>query len=117
MNDERKNKIAIQKIIFYCEEIDKILKLHDNDFNYFLTNSEIQYACSMCIVQIGEMTALISDDVKNKYNQIPWRLIKGARNFYVHDYGEVNLQEFWDTLTISIPELKDKLQKIIENLA
>ena len=115
MESNRKNKIAIQKIIFYCEEIERMLNLHNNDFDYFLANVELQYACSMCLIQIGEMTSIISDDYKNNHKEIPWRLIKGARNTYVHDYGEIDLNEFWDTLTVSVPELKEQMGVLLKD--
>lgn len=73
----------------------------------------MQYACSMCIIQIGELISVMDDDFKNAFLEIPWRQIKGARNVYVHQYGEIDLDEMWNTLTHSIPELKSKISAII----
>ena len=36
----------------------------------------------MCAVQIGELVALLPDAVKQKHD-VPWRVIKDTRNFYV----------------------------------
>ncbi len=48
----------------------------------------------MCLVQIGELSACLSDEVKQRTAYVPWRLIKDARNFYVHQYGAVDLDSF-----------------------
>ncbi|MBQ9442448.1 MAG: DUF86 domain-containing protein, partial [Selenomonadaceae bacterium] len=43
-----------------------------------------------------------------------WRKIKGLRNIHVHEYEKVNFDYMLETLTKDIPELKEKLQEILE---
>lgn len=38
------------------------------------------------------------------------------RNLHAHDYENVDLDIVWNTLKYSIPELKEKLEVILENL-
>ena len=116
MKKNRKNLICLEKIIFYCDEIIKILNDHLNDKEYFKQSSEMQYACSMCIIQIGELISLIDDDFKHTYREIPWRQIKGARNVYVHQYGEIDLDEMWNTLIQNIPDLKLSISSILKTM-
>lgn len=67
----------------------------------------------MCIVQIGEYIAKISDEFKNKHDHIPWRKIKGMRNVATHQYENIDLDILWYTITIELPELKDELLLLI----
>ena len=60
----------------------------------------------MCVVQIGELVALLSDNAKAENKSIPWRVIKDTRNFYVHAYGSVDLESVWATITEDIPALQ-----------
>ena len=60
----------------------------------------------MCVVQIGELVAQLSDDIKAQNKAIPWRVIKDTRNFYVHAYGSIDVPSVWDTLEHDIPALK-----------
>ena len=70
-------------------------------------------ACAFSVSQIGELAKEISEDVQNKYKEIPWSAIKGMRNRIVHDYENVDLSVLWGTIHKSLPELKLKLEKIL----
>ena len=72
-----------------------------------------QDGCCMCVVQIGELVAQLSDEAKSKDLSIPWRAIKDTRNFYVHAYGSIDLSLVWTTITEDIPALKEACEKII----
>ena len=49
-----------------------------------------------------------------KYDkELPWRSIKGMRNRIVHDYGFIDMQIIYDTVTKSIPELYNALKSLI----
>ena len=45
----------------------------------------------MCIVQIGELVSQLSDVLKSQNKSIPWQIIKDTRNFYVHNYGAIDI--------------------------
>ena len=46
-----------------------------------------------------------------KNAQIPWTDIYGLRNRIVHDYGHVDLEIVYDTLTKDIAEIKIFIEK------
>lgn len=74
-----------------------------------LTQNEIlQDSMLFRLTQLHEYSKGLTDEYKNKTN-IPWNKISGIRNRIVHDYGEVNFKIIYDALTISIPELLEKL--------
>ena len=72
-----------------------------------------QDACCMCVVQIGELVAQLSEQTKQQNKSIPWRIIKDTRNFYVHAYGAIDLQAVWATLHEDIPYLAAECKKMI----
>ena len=72
-----------------------------------------QDACCMCVVQIGELVAQLSDDVKAQNRAIPWRVIKDTRNFYVHAYGSIDVLSVWNTLLNDIPALQSACRNIL----
>ncbi|MBO7126367.1 DUF86 domain-containing protein [bacterium] len=61
------------------------------------------------------MISLLEDDFIRSHPEIPWRQIKGARNIYVHGYGELDLDEVWNTLTESVPLLKNQISELLVN--
>lgn len=72
-----------------------------------------QDACCMCIAQIGELSAHLSEDYRSSHPEIPWREVKDTRNYYVHNYGGVDLVYVWNTMTGDLPALKECCQKSI----
>ena len=103
----------LKKIIEYCDRIQSNLGRYEHSFSAFESDHLFQDACCMCVVQIGELVALLSDDTKNANKSIPWRIIKDTRNFYVHAYGSIDIPSVWDTLNNDIPALKTACQKIL----
>ena len=108
-----RDKIIIQKILQYCKDVDAIVNRFGDDIQIYVSDLAYQYACSMCIIQIGELVGQLSDDFKNKRQEVPWRFIKDMRNIFAHDYSRVDYGIVWDTLKRSIPDLQDKCEKIL----
>lgn len=109
----RVNKVVVKKIIGYCIDIVNLKKMFGSTFEEFEKNFAFQYAAGMCIIQIGELTTRLTEDFKNQNSEIDWIGIKGLRNIYAHDYEKIDIELVWDALTKEIPDLKEKLEKIL----
>ncbi len=116
MRGKKPEQIMLLKMLRYCDEIGQILKKHHFSREEFENDTEFQFACGMCIIQIGELVTRLDDSFLKKYPDIPWRQIKGMRNIYAHDYDIIDNDIIWETITKEIPELKEKLQTIFQTL-
>ena len=96
----------LKRVARYCKRVSDYLLRIETNKETFLADPMIQDACCMCIVQIGELSSMLSDEMKQKHPEIPWRAIKDTRNFYVHNYGNVDLNYVWNTMTNDIPVLQ-----------
>lgn len=112
----RVNKTVLKKIINYCNDIENLIERFGNSFENFEKDFAFQYSCGMCIIQIGELTTRLTDDFKEKYSSIEWQRIKGLRNIYAHEYESIRFEILWEVFTEDIPELKEKLQKILSEI-
>jgi len=101
-----KRTSILERIIRYCEQIDKTTERFGRVYEIFYNDFDYQNACAMCILQIGELASRLPEDFCTKYNKIPWKLIRGMRNMFAHEYEKVNIEEFWDTIETDIPTLK-----------
>ena len=116
MRGERANHVILEKIIKYCESAEQICHKHENVRGVFEEDTEFQYACGMCIIQIGELAGRLDTEIREKYTEIPWKSVIGMRNIFAHDYDIVNNDTVWKTLTEDIPSLKAQIQKIIQEI-
>jgi uncharacterized protein with HEPN domain len=67
----------------------------------------------MCILQIGELVTVISDELKEAYPDVPWQQIKAMRNIAAHDYHQFDLSIMLDTVKDDIPALRDYCLEIL----
>lgn len=109
-----KDRMVVEKIIKYCSDIDFLMRKYQSDFQVYKEDISFQYACNMCIIQIGELVSRFSDKFLEEHDQIPWYAIKGMRNLHAHDYDRVDLGIVWNTLTEDIPALSEQLEKMLD---
>ena len=84
------------------------------EFQEFRNNHMLQDAVIRETEIIGEAAKNLSVDFKNKYSDIPWRQIAGMRDKLIHGYFGVDLDAVWDTATIDVPSLKERLEEILK---
>lgn len=100
-------------MIDYCLRIEDSVRRCGGDYEVFARDHLFHDACCMCVIQIGELSSQLSENVKSTSPSIPWRIIKDTRNFYVHSYGDIDLPAVWDTLQEDIPELKRSCEALL----
>lgn len=69
-----------------------------------------QKAVVMSLINIGELSKAFSDDYLAAMPQIPWKAIRGFRNIAAHQYGIIDFEDVFKTITEDIPTLKSALQ-------
>ncbi len=65
---------------------------------------------------IGEATAKLSKEIKNKYKEIPWRNIKDFRNILVHEYFGIDLEIVWKVILNDLKPLKEIAMNILDQI-
>jgi len=98
---------AMNKINQYTENLSKEeFKEKEMIVDAVLRNIEI----------IGEAANQLSENIYEKYDEIPWSKMIGLRNIVTHKYFGVDLNIIWQIITVNIPEVKPKIQKILEEI-
>ena len=62
---------------------------------------------------IGEAAARLSDEFCAAHAEIPWASIVSQRNRIVHEYFGIDWQLVWKTVTADLPELRNRVAKIL----
>lgn len=83
MND--KDRKAVERIIYYCDKINRHIEYFGDDKELFLENEHYQDACALVFIQIGEHVSRLSDEFKEEHSSIPWLDIKNMRNLHAHN--------------------------------
>ncbi len=106
----------IQHIDAYCKRIEDTAEYFHHDYEMFLNNHIFRDAVSLCVLQIGELTGILTDDFKAYYSEMPWRQIKALRNIVAHKYGTIDAELLWEIMNNDIPALKNYCEQIVSDI-
>jgi uncharacterized protein with HEPN domain len=84
------------------------------DLDTFAGDKRTLQAVVYCLIVIGEAERHISEDVKARYPEVPWRSMRGMRNFLVYEYPWMSPSVIWQTATKNLPPLVEPLQRMLE---
>jgi uncharacterized protein with HEPN domain len=110
----RDYKLYLKDILEAMEKIEEFVK--DMDLEAFKNDDKTQSAVIRKFEIIGEATKNISQEIKDKYNSIPWKEMAGMRDKLIHFYFGINCNLIWRTIKENIPYLKSQIKKILEEL-
>lgn len=113
----QKDEIILTKIMDYCLEIKTTHDYFKRD-KVFFTNEKLGFiyrnSITMPILQIGELSKMLSVDFLNNYTEIPWKMIMRMRDIVAHHYGSLDYEIVWNTSISDIPELYHGIEEIIK---
>ena len=111
---EKEDQIFIEHIL---DSINAIEKFSKGITEKELASNRLKKSAIVREIEIiGEATRNISNSFKNKHEEVPWRDIIGTRDKLIHHYFGVDLSIVWRIVKVFLPELKNKLLKIKEEL-
>ena len=108
------NGVFIEHIIDSIEKIENFT--YDRTRDDFLDDVQLQDATIRRIEIIGEASKNISDSLKEQHKEVPWSEMARTRDKLIHGYFGVDLGLTWDIIEHDLPELKTKMQQILEEL-
>ena len=110
---KHRDKIVLEKII---SEINVGLSiLSDKSFDAFNKDETVKRAVCMTAINVGELIKIITDDIRLKYKEIPWKQITGFRDVAAHKYEALDMKDVYDTVHDDFPVLKSNIEDILKN--
>lgn len=107
------DKVYLISILESIENIEEFTKGGEGEF---LITKVIQHAVIRNLEVMGEASKKISNELKKDFPEIPWREMAGLRDVLIHDYLGVDNQRVWNVVQNELPELKEKVKKVLDNL-
>ena len=106
------DKVYLYSIL---ESIEKIEEYTVKGREEFFNKPLIQDAVIRNLEIIGEATKNISQDLRNRLDDIPWRKMAGLRDVLIHDYMGVDINIVWNIIENELTGLKTKLQSLLKS--
>lgn len=101
----------IQKEAVYLQRRSKSLQ-----FDEYINDETITRAFIRSLEIIGEASKKLPRDFKEKHPEIDWQRMAGMRDVLIHAYFGVDYDIVWSVVQEKIPQLKQQIETIIEDL-
>jgi uncharacterized protein with HEPN domain len=85
----------------------------------FSADTMVQDAVIRNVEIIGEAAnnlLEVAPDIGARYPSIPFVQIRGMRSRVAHGYFAVSLSMIWDSVQVDIPELRQQIEKVLEEM-
>ncbi|MEO7027431.1 MAG: HepT-like ribonuclease domain-containing protein [Caulobacteraceae bacterium] len=97
---------SVESLLDILELIDRIQRQTSGlGRESFLLDADVQDATAYRILAIGEASRDLSDDLKARHPDVPWRDILAMRNLLAHEYFVRESDIIWETVRLGLPEL------------
>jgi uncharacterized protein with HEPN domain len=110
----RESKIYLQDVLDAMISIEAFVK--GMDFDHFQVDDKTSSAVIRKLEIIGEATKNIPPDITQRFQMVPWKEMAGMRDKLIHFYFGVNLKLVWQTVKHRIPQIKPRIQQIINEI-
>ena len=106
-----------ERLKHIVEAIDNIFEFVNGvTFDEYLCNKMMRFAVVKNLENIGEASYKLTKELRSKHAEINWRDIMDMRNVLVHGYHQIKDEKAWDTVTDDLPQLKEQIKQILNNL-
>jgi len=108
----RRDRIAIQKIIHELQIGMELLG--STAFSTFEGNEMLKRAIAMTVINVGELTKVVSDETRARYPKTPWKQVAGMRDIAAHKYQTLRMEDVFNTVKNDFPVLEKQLKEIMK---
>jgi uncharacterized protein with HEPN domain len=105
-----------ERLLDMLEAIERIERYASKGRSRFENDELIQTWVVHHLQIVGEAAAKLGRDFHEQHPSISWPQVIAMRNVLVHDYFGVDLEEIWRVIERDLPGLKNKLERLADNL-
>ena len=94
-------------ILHSAEAVGKYIEGYNQED--FLRDPKTQDAVLRRLLVIGEAAGRLTPETTAIFEDLPFRKMAGLRNRVVHEYGQIDFEIVWETVTQHLPQVRRDL--------
>ena len=104
-------RLFLEDIVACCDKIGRYTVGLTSE--QFRSDEKVIDAVARNLELIGEATKRLPDDLRGRYQDVPWRKMAGLRDVIVHGYFGVDVRLLWDIVQRDVPTVRYKVAAIL----
>ena len=105
-----------ERLLHMIAAIDRILRYTEGKSYEDLVNDDMMYYAVIKNIEIiGEAANMLTTEFQTTHPDTPWKMVKGMRNYIVHEYFQIDDVVVWDVVTNNLLPLKQQLQSYLNS--
>jgi len=111
MRELRKDRERLEHILAAIDRVARYTK--DKSFDDLVADDMMYYAVVKNIEMMGEAANMLTPDFLSAHPETPWKMVKGMRNYIVHEYFQIDNVVVWDVVTNELSILRGQITKYL----
>ena len=107
MRELLRDRERLEHIIAAIDRVSRYTK--GKTFDDLLNDDMMYYAVVKNIEMMGEAANMLTTEFQNSHPETPWKMVKGMRNYIVHEYFQIDSVVIWDVVTKELSSLRDQI--------
>lgn len=100
-----------ERLEHILDAIDRVLRYTEGKtYDDLVADDMMYYAVVKNIEIMGEAANMLTHEFTEAHPQTPWKMVRGMRNYIVHEYFQVDDVVVWDVVANNLPELKQQIK-------
>lgn len=112
MRERIKDKERLNHIISAIDRVKRYIA--GKSYEDFVADDMMYYAVVKNIEIIGEAANMLTQDFIENHPETPWKMVKGMRNYIVHEYFQIDDEVVWGVVTEDLPVLRQQIIHYLE---
>jgi uncharacterized protein with HEPN domain len=99
------------------ELIETIDRNRSDSEEAFIGNEVLLTAMIHWVQTIGEAANAVSEPLRQRHPDVPWRQVVDMRNLLAHGYRYVDPSIVWQVVVRDLPKLETQIRRILDDLS
>ena len=111
MREQLRDKERLEHILAAIDRVARYTK--DKTFDDLLADDMMYYAVVKNIEMMGEAANMLTSEFQESHPETPWKMVKGMRNYIVHEYFQIDNAVAWDVVTNELSTLREQISRYL----
>lgn len=113
MREQLRDRERLEHILAAINRVSRYTK--DKSYEDLLSDDMMYYAVVKNIEIMGEAANMLTQEFQTAHPDTPWKMVRGMRNYIVHEYFQIDSAVVWDVVKRELPTLRQQIEKYLSD--